>query len=191
MKLVGVILAGGKSTRMGQDKALLAWRGETLLKNQINTLCELLDSEAVFVSGKRPEFQPVPDLEDEKGPLEGVRSVLLSVKYRFSDFHAFVVPVDMPFLASRDLRALKNEVGDADVCIFDGTNLPVYISNPGKVLGVIEQMKVSGQPSDFSFKTLYKRLKIKRIPRSLRTELLNLNTPEELDEAISKTNTPS
>lgn len=191
MKLVGVILAGGKSTRMGQDKAELAWRGETLLKNQINTLCEIVDSDAVFVSGKRPGFQYVPDLEGEKGPLEGVRSVLMSLVKRFSDFHAFVVPVDMPFLSSWDLGVLKNEVRDADVCIFDGTNLPAYISNPAKVMSVIEQMNDGGQSSNFSFKALYKRLKVTRIPRSLSTELLNLNTPEELNEAISKTNTPS
>jgi len=191
MKLVGVILAGGKSTRMGQDKAELVWRGETLLKNQINTLCEIVDSDAVFVSGKRPGFQHVPDLDGDKGPLEGVRSVLLNLVKRFSDFHAFVVPVDMPFLSSCDLNALKNEARDADVCIFDGTNLPVYISNPAKVVRVIDQMNDGGQPSGFSFKALYKRLKVKRITRSLKTELLNLNTPEELNEAISKTNAPS
>ncbi|MCC7406120.1 MAG: molybdenum cofactor guanylyltransferase [Bdellovibrionales bacterium] len=190
MKLVGVILAGGKSTRMGQDKPELAWRGETLLKHQFNTLCEIVDSDAVFVSGKRPGFQYVPDLEGEKGPLEGVRSVLLNLVKRFSDFYAFVVPVDMPFLSSWDLNALKNEAGDADVCIFEGTNLPVYISNPVKVMSMIGQMNDGGEASGFSFKALYKRLKVKRIPKLPKTELLNLNTPEELHEAISKTDTP-
>lgn len=71
--MAGIVLAGGLSSRMGQDKALLRWQGRSLLAH----MCALLQAagaQTLRVSGSYPVLpgvESVPDLVPRCGPLGG------------------------------------------------------------------------------------------------------------------------
>jgi molybdopterin-guanine dinucleotide biosynthesis protein A len=103
-----LILSGGKSSRMRQDKASLVISGSSLL-NQISALLKPLVSE-VFLSVAHDDQQeypmtPIADLEPQPGPLGGLQAAFAE------DANAtwFLVAVDLPRLKTEDLRALIDQ----------------------------------------------------------------------------------
>jgi molybdopterin-guanine dinucleotide biosynthesis protein A len=113
------IQAGGKSSRMGQDKALMPFHGVPLIRFVMNRLASIADE--IIVTTNRPQdyrFLQVPlyqDLRPERGALGGLYTALAAAK---GDFVA-VVACDLPF-ASKEffLRASKLIVSsEADIVI--------------------------------------------------------------------------
>jgi molybdenum cofactor guanylyltransferase len=107
MKLSAVILAGGKSSRMGRDKARLEIGGQSLLARQIQ-LMQKIGAGEIFVSGRSDrddaEFG-CPVLTDrfaEAGPLAGIERALAAAAWPW----LLVVAVDMPNLTPDILRRL-------------------------------------------------------------------------------------
>lgn len=98
---VGLLLAGGGSTRMGRDKALLDFAGRPLIAHMLGVL-EALPLARVLVSGSRPEFQGIEDLAPGRGPLGGIASVVVDLP----DCELLVLPLDMPRLTPQLLQRL-------------------------------------------------------------------------------------
>ena len=107
----GLILAGGKSRRMGQDKALLDRGGQS----QLAYLAGLLDKkvERVFVStradqkddGERRKYAQIVDRYDDMGPLAGI----LSAMEEHPDSDWLVVACDLPNITGETItHLLKN-----------------------------------------------------------------------------------
>lgn len=99
-----IILAGGKSSRMGTDKADLLWKGMTFLQTQIHKGVQL-GIEDIQVSGYRGEQCPIPVTKDrvpEKGPLGGLESCLRNAKYE----KCLVLSVDVPLVPVCELEKL-------------------------------------------------------------------------------------
>lgn len=106
--LAGFVLAGGRSTRMGQDKALLPLGGIPLVQRAVTKLHTL--TSRVFILGARPELAPfaplVSDLRESCGPLGGLEAALSCTPCDWT----LVLPVDMPFLPSALLRCWADTV---------------------------------------------------------------------------------
>ncbi|HEY1660077.1 MAG TPA: molybdenum cofactor guanylyltransferase [Candidatus Sulfotelmatobacter sp.] len=102
--LAAFILAGGKSSRMGTDKAFLEHGGRTLLSHALE-LARLLTPD-VFVVGSREKFERYsPVIEDVfpgQGPLAGIHAALRSSS---ADLN-LMIAVDMPLLSPKFLRYL-------------------------------------------------------------------------------------
>ncbi len=98
-KLIGAILAGGKSRRMGSDKATLPVAEGTLLEWMQRKL-KLAGIEHRLVCGPGP--QSLPDTIANHGPL----GALHTLAEHYPDSVALIVPVDMPLLEPRALAAL-------------------------------------------------------------------------------------
>lgn len=99
-----VVLAGGKSQRMGRDKADLPYGEETFLEHQI-AKGRALGIEDVLVSGYRGErcsAKVVGDVHVERGPLGGLASTLPQIE----NARCLVLSVDMPQLPLSVLRKL-------------------------------------------------------------------------------------
>ena len=96
MNLTAFVLAGGKSTRMGRDKALLEFQGETLLTHAVK-LARSVTPE-VRIIGNAKKFAPwgdvVEDIYPEHGPLGGIHAALAGTATEVN----LVLPVDMPLL---------------------------------------------------------------------------------------------
>ncbi len=99
-----VILAGGRSSRMGTDKADLRLGDKTFLQHQISK-GEALGIEDIVVSGYRGEWcgkQVIFDRYVDKGPLGGLEAALRRVKHRA----CLVLSVDVPLVSVGELRRL-------------------------------------------------------------------------------------
>lgn len=111
----GVVLAGGLSSRMGRDKALLHWHGRPLIEHMIAVLLGAGVGE-VKVSGERPNYRGVADPVPQRGPLGGIAGVAAVC----ADGELLIVPVDMPRLQPVLLQRLCNaEPGAGSVRFID------------------------------------------------------------------------
>lgn len=99
-----VILSGGKSSRMGRDKADLIYQGQTFLQHQIQKGREL-GIQDIYVSGYRGgegSFTQIPDREKDLGPLGGMLSCFQEIK----EGYVLVLSIDMPLIRMEDLEQL-------------------------------------------------------------------------------------
>jgi molybdenum cofactor guanylyltransferase len=110
----GIVLAGGRSSRMGTPKAALEWHGSTLLRRTAGILARVADGPVVVVRAPGqtlPELPPAVEVVDDPreglGPVQGLAAGLAAVAGRAGI--AFVCSTDLPFLhpafARRVLRA--------------------------------------------------------------------------------------
>jgi len=117
MEFSAVILAGGRSSRMGSDKAWLPFNGRTLLARQIELVRELAPTE-VFISGRADTDyascggRVLTDRFPEAGPLAGIERALNACASPL----LLVLAVDMPHLRAEFLgRLLASCAGEAGV----------------------------------------------------------------------------
>jgi molybdopterin-guanine dinucleotide biosynthesis protein A len=105
------VLAGGKSTRMGRDKAFIRFEGSTLLARALKTASAV--SASVFIVGEARKFSRfAPVVEDEyrdQGPLGGIHAAL---RHSVSELN-IMLAVDLPFVSGEFLRFL---LGRAEIC---------------------------------------------------------------------------
>ncbi|WP_446743310.1 molybdenum cofactor guanylyltransferase [Silvibacterium acidisoli] len=91
------ILAGGLSTRMGRDKALVAWNGVPLIERMVSKL-SCLNLASVSIAGRRPDLENfaaiVPDQFSARGPLGGMESALRASNEKLS----MIIAVDLPLV---------------------------------------------------------------------------------------------
>src|ERR1700691_2130745 len=110
----GIVLAGGRSSRMGTPKAALEWHGSTLLRRTVGIVARVADGPVVVVRAAGQSLPALPsavevvdDPREGLGPVQGLAAGLTAVADRAEI--AFVCSTDMPFLhpafARRVLRA--------------------------------------------------------------------------------------
>jgi molybdenum cofactor guanylyltransferase len=115
------VLAGGRSTRMGQDKTLLQVAGRSLLELALDKLRALgCDGSAPpRIAGTRPDLSSyapiVPDLRPGCGPLSGIEAALAATTQPLNLF----LPVDLPLLPARFLGWMlwRAEITGAQVTV--------------------------------------------------------------------------
>ena len=114
MTFSALILAGGKSSRMGRDKALLQFQGKTLLQRQIDLIgtlgqIDLLiscrDSSAYPIS----HYTSIQDNFPQAGPVAGIESGLRTIR----SSHLMVLAVDLPYLDQQFLRLLMSSCDES------------------------------------------------------------------------------
>jgi molybdenum cofactor guanylyltransferase len=119
----GIVLCGGRSTRMGSSKALLAFGAETMLQRVVRLLSTVV-SPIVVVAAPR---QPLPELpadvtvtrdeQEGRGPLEGLRAGLKGLPSSVEV--AYVTSCDVPLLVPDFVRRLLVLVGDYDIAVIE------------------------------------------------------------------------
>lgn len=120
-----VILAGGKSSRMGRDKTLLPFGGfATLAHYEAHKFAQIF--KRVFVSAKFSKFNPplplIKDAEDTSRPNLSTETfspmlALYSVLRNFKDESVFIAPADMPFISEECVRELYQFSGEYDMVV--------------------------------------------------------------------------
>ena len=119
-----VILAGGKSSRMGRDKALLPFNGEpTLAIYQYKRLSKIFDK--VYISAKSNKFNlDIPIIKDKisdiSSPMVALYSILSSIKGEA----IFILGVDMPFISKEVIEALllKDQKSSKEIIVAKSIN---------------------------------------------------------------------
>jgi molybdopterin-guanine dinucleotide biosynthesis protein A len=168
ISLIGVVLAGGMSRRMGVDKALLPFQDSTLLHHQVELLRPLC--ERVLVSGDYQGFECVPDTTARCGPLGGIYSVAQCNP----GAALLIIPVDMPQLTAHYLSLL---IDCKQTCFFEAHPLPALFRQTEKLLVAINGI-FQDVDQDFSIKHLHKLLNSQALQRA-DFNGLNINDPEQ------------
>ncbi len=185
-KMSAVILAGGNSMRMGQNKAFLQIHGVPII-NRIYTLLKELFEEIIIVTNQKDLFRNFDskihaDLIPNKGALGGLYTGIF-----FSSFpHAFSVACDMPFLSRALIEFLVNKVNEEDAIVprtADGLQ-PLHAIYSKACLGAMKTIIEQDKQRVIDF---YDLVRVKIIdereflhldPR--RESFINVNTREEL-----------
>lgn len=123
----GYVFAGGRSSRMGRDKALLELAGEPLLRHAVRKLRRIcMDVRVLSANPEFTEYAPiVRDIHLNCGPMGGMEAALA---HSIFDWNLFM-PVDMPFLPSAFLsywvsQTLMFEKRGARLAMFTVDGIP-------------------------------------------------------------------
>lgn len=174
--IIGLVLAGGLSSRMGEDKATLRIGGVTLL-DLTSRVLRACGASVVAVSGARPGG--IPDRWPQAGPVGGIASAAGFLP----DADVLVVPVDMPRLGSVLLQPLL-DAGERAATCWERHPLPMRFRLDGHARAVLDDM-MQRQGRDCSVSGLQARLGVTVLPLDTTDTrlLINCNTPEEWQEA--------
>jgi molybdopterin-guanine dinucleotide biosynthesis protein A len=116
--VAGIILSGGKSSRIGQEKGLIDFRGKPLISYAINVLKRLTDSIIIGANNELNRYKAFhcPVITDEKigmGPIGGLYTTIKNSNYQKN----YIISCDMPFINPELLRYLYQNMGDADIVV--------------------------------------------------------------------------
>lgn len=167
--IAGVVLAGGRSRRMGQNKALLEFNGKPLARHMMGVL-RLTGLRHIYVSGDVEGYPCIPDAQPFSGPAQAIVNVWREIP----GYQGYLfVPVDMPFLTPEALKdLLKHRTGT----YFQDSPLPAYFTPPFKeftgdsVRDLMATQEAVGIP----------------LPEQDCSCLRNLNTPDEWQQAMRR-----
>jgi molybdopterin-guanine dinucleotide biosynthesis protein A len=186
VKTTGIILAGGKNLRMGQNKAFIEVQGERIV-DRIRRIFVDLFEEVLLVTNSPREYldlnlRIVTDLYREKGALGGIFTGLFHASFS----HAFVTACDMPFLNPALIVHLEGLSPGYDIVIprtEDGLQ-PLHAVYSRKCLPFMKDLLDSGNLKILDF---FPRVKKREVPTGEIIPLdphlssfLNLNSPEDL-----------
>ena len=115
-KITGIILAGGKSSRMGSDKGLTLFNNKPLINYVIDVLQPLC--EKIIISANNSEYDKfgydvINDIVPDSGPMGGIYSALL---HSTTDVN-IVLSCDSPFVKTQTFEYLMEQYDNADICV--------------------------------------------------------------------------
>ena len=142
----GFVFAGGKSRRMGTDKALLEIDQQPILLRMIKLIEPFCES--VAISGQNDDYsvfnvKMVPDEFSGIGPISGIYSCL---KHSSNDWN-LIISVDVPFVNREFIRLLISKANDSDCVIpkHDSGIEPLIALYHKSALKVVDEMIQSGE----------------------------------------------
>lgn len=183
--VAGVILAGGESSRMGRNKALLEVNGERMVETAYRRIAELFDE--VLLVTNTPEIygfipcRKIADIYPGMGPLGGIHAALSGCNAE----RAFVTACDMPSLNPQLIRELSSMQGGTDVVIPEtpGGLEPLHAVYAKSCLPMMEIILRAGERRILSF---FDQAQVRLVPRGRIAALdpdfssfRNINTPED------------
>lgn len=187
-KPTGIILSGGKNSRMGREKALLKLNDRSLFEIALSILSPIC-SEIIISTNKNIQsdknFRIVPDEISNIGPMGGIYSCL---KHSSAQKN-YVISIDSPFINSSLLKYLFDQSGEHIVTI------PEYNGKKHPLIGVYEKGFINILENEIASK-YYKMLlainktshKIVEITENLsffnKNLFTNINTPQDYKNAL-------
>ena len=183
--MTGIILAGGKNSRMGLEKGLAILNNKPMFHYGIEAMTQVCDQ--ILISTNSKEYQDsrvflVPDLLPDRGPMGGIWSAMKSTK----DTAYFVLSCDLPFVPAEFIRFLISVSADFDITV------PYYGKEHFEPLcgiyrrTVLPELESHIRASDLKLPDLFLKIRLNPIPayplitRFNPNLFFNINTPEDL-----------
>lgn len=175
----GVILAGGKSSRMGQDKSALLFKGNSFLHHCKHLLIEAGASDIVVSANNKTG---VPDIYPNCGPLSGIHAALQQ-----SSNSLLIMPVDMPLLTCEQLVPLvTHNQHAAEAVYYERFPLPLFLANTEKVKRIL--LNILEKKENLSIRSLIAQLEHETLPVSNSHLFSNVNTMDDYKRLSSPNN---
>jgi len=182
-----VILAGGKSSRMGRDKGLLSWGSHSFIDHLVEqferTTKEIWISVAAHNCKSYEKYQSIliQDQYEGLGPLGGINSVLSHIKTNWF----YVISVDAPLITSHMLEDLWNSKNGFEAVVFETEGkihplIGLYHMNTGKVWKsalVENKLKITNLVCQMNYKSILAN-------KDQMNQLKNINTPKDYKEVL-------
>jgi len=190
MKAGAIILAGGQSSRMGTDKALLDFYGKTNIERVRDSLREIF-TETLLVTNNQEAYRflnlrMVSDNYLGKGPIAGIQAGLSASTENVN----FIVACDMPFLSVPLVHYLVEQIGDNDIIVpsINGKLHPMFSVFTKSVLPEIE---INIAANKLRIIDLYNNLKVKvvtedslrEVDENLEKAFYNMNSHADYENA--------
>lgn len=163
MQATGIILAGGKSSRMGEDKGLVLLNGKPMIQYVIEALKEVV-SDIIIISNNASynKFRiPVyADIIKDKGPVGGIYTGLYHSKTQLN----FCISCDVPMISSDFILWLLKRSGNASI------TLPMYKDKIHQMIGVYSKQVLS----NFKESTEKEHLKLSQVNKNMACKIIDI-----------------
>jgi molybdenum cofactor guanylyltransferase len=208
-RTAGIVLAGGRSTRMGRPKAALEWHGSTLLHRVAGIVGRAVDGRVVVVRAPGQELPSLPpgarvvdDAREGRGPLEGLAAGLAAVADD-ADL-AYVSSTDVPLLhpafVARVLAGAAEEDVDVALPVAHGFRHPLAAAYRTSLLAEVEDLieRDRMRPAFLFERSRVRELDERELLRDGKLaradpellSLLNVNNPDEYERARAQAAPP-
>src|SRR5262245_15870176 len=190
----GIVLCGGRSSRMGRPKAWLPFGGELMLPRVVRLLRETV-APVVIVAAPGQDVPPVPpevrvvrDEREGRGPLQGLAAGLDALQGHAEA--AYLSSCDVPFLRPAFVRRLIELLGDNLICVprVGDYHHPLAAVYRLEVRDAVDRLLAENRLRPvFLFEAVPTRIvaaaELQDVDPTFQT-LRNLNTPEEYEAAV-------
>jgi molybdenum cofactor guanylyltransferase len=183
--ITAFVLAGGKSSRMGEDKALLKYKGVSLVEHAISILCQVTGNVRIIGDPQTYGFLGygvIPDRTESRGPLTGIYTALSASETRLN----IVLACDMPLIRGEFFSLLLKKASQADAVVMrfeDGFVEPLCSIYASTCLPAVKE-NLEQQKLKVSY--LFTQLKVEYVSEAEirrvgldRQIFANINTPDE------------
>ncbi|NIT71946.1 molybdenum cofactor guanylyltransferase [candidate division KSB1 bacterium] len=172
------VLAGGKSSRMRQNKALLKINGETLIERVISAIPG--EKESIKIVTNSPDeyvflgYRTISDIFPHLGPISGVHAGLVDSPLLYN----FFLACDLPFISEAVIQTVQEKHTDQDILGLRSRRglEPLCAVYSKRCIPLIEKQIKRGQ---HSLHSLFELVKSDFIQVSDQKALANLNTPQD------------
>ena len=195
--MTGVVLAGGRKSRMGRDKASLPWQGSDFLQVILQKLTAVCDELIVVTNMARTEMLPnvryVADIIPQRGPLSGIHAGLV---HATTDL-VFVTACDMPYLSVAAVNHLRSLSPGWDVVAPGEAEYlePLFACYRKTCIPVIESLL---QQDIRKTQALFPLVRYRQVPLDEMKQfdpqlrfLYNINSPSDYQAALREVNLPA
>ena len=180
--ITGIILAGGKSTRMGTDKGFVSFKNKTFIEHIITAIQPLVD-EVIIISNQEDYDQfglkRYDDLIKNAGPLAGIYTGLHYSKTE----NNLVISCDVPLINTEVLQKLIEQTNDTSEVVqlqSNGKNMPLIASYKKKCETIfLEELKLDQRKVQEALKKC--KVQTVQIDSVLEKHTTNINTKKDLE----------
>ena len=182
-----LILGGGESSRMGQDKAGLMLLGKPLIEHVAAALQPLFGQPVVSVRHRRKDlaYRQLCDDPAHAGPLAGLAAGLADA----STGWVFAVACDMPFIGAALIERLASMRDGCDAVVPVAAGHPQPLAAFYATRCLAQAQPILDGPGPHSLRALLARLNVRYVAQQLGEEqagcLFDLDTPADLESAIN------
>ncbi|MEK7375992.1 MAG: molybdenum cofactor guanylyltransferase [Candidatus Margulisiibacteriota bacterium] len=187
-KMNGIILAGGHSSRFGENKAFIDINSRFLIERIVDLLRQIFRKVYIVTNSPR-EYkylgtETVVDIFRERGPLGGIHAGLLAS----DSCHNFIAACDMPFLDIGLIRDLADKIEDFDLVVpkFGERLQMLHAFYSKNCISIIEEQLMA---SNLKLRNLLPKVNSKIIEyQNFGQSFMNINTHADYEEAVSLVN---
>ena len=180
-----VILCGGKSSRMGEDKSLLPFSSSaSLTQYQFDRLKPYFKN--IYLSSKTNKFDFISDNELLLDENKDVFSPILALNTIFDKFQnqkIFIITVDTPFVSIESISKLIDESKDVDICVAQTEKIHnlcgVFSSN----ISLAIKNMIENNIHKIGYLIKNNKFKILEFPND--SEFININNQNDYEKALS------
>ena len=178
-----IILAGGKSSRMGEDKGLMILFGKSMVEYTIGLSCQFNKDIIIITNNedyKRYGYETYADIYPDKGPLGGLFTGLTNSKYDIN----IVLSCDVPYVKPELIAFLIKNSTNHDITI------PLFEDRTHQLIGVYKKsclpvFKKSIELDELKITSTFNSLKVNIVDAASfeKINFKNLNSKRDISEA--------